>query len=225
MQAGDKWCEHAAEAWAHSTYPHVPELLSKQGGVRIASQEMQLTWGLPWRCPGLSLLMMGTAPRAQSETGWIWSWPVYIWTPISPALFSCIWCSLLVSPAKVLENVGFSCLFVCLFLPQPLLSWIKAYIMWGKKLIILTFRMPSATFSLVRWENCKMLVCWQHSCSLYSSKGCWGRSFSVRINLTEQCAALSECSAEGRAVSLLVILRAGQAAYQNLSYVASYFVL
>lgn len=85
--------------------------------------------------------------------------------------------------------------------------------------------MPSATFSLVRWENCKMLVCWQHSCSLYSSKGCWGRSFSVRINLTEQCAALSECSAEGRAVSLLVILRAGQAAYQNLSYVASYFVL
>lgn len=119
MQAGDKWCEHAAEAWAHSTYPHVPELLSKQGGVRIASQEMQLTWGLPWRCPGLSLLMMGTTPRAQSETGWIWSWPVYIWTPISPALFSCIWCSLLVSPAKVLENVGFSCLFWFFFATTP----------------------------------------------------------------------------------------------------------
>lgn len=174
MEARDESWEHAAEAWAHPTYPHVPELLPKQGGVRISSQEMQLTWGLPWRCSGLSLLMMGTTLLGHSDTGWIWTRPVYIWTPISPALFSWIRCSVLVSPAKVLDLILF--FFFFSFATSPFLNK-SLYFVGEEKLIILTFRMTSATFSLVRWENCKMLVYWYHSCSLYSSKECWGCSF------------------------------------------------
>lgn len=62
------------------------------------------------------------------------------------------------------------------FATSPFLNK-SLYFVGEEKLIILTFRMTSATFSLVRWENCKMLVYWYHSCSLYSSKECWGCSF------------------------------------------------